>query len=189
MPGVGAAVDVQATTGGAKRSLALPLLGYASPLVTGLTHAGCVNGTFNNQPQLVQCAREGGGRLTVSGTDFGPSNAVVLIGAFPCLELEHDTIFPSREVTCVLPSGTLSQAAVTFIQSGGSFTQGPLVNYVQCAPGSFQNGSELACVPCLAGTIAGGEGNVLCLGCEGGKYQSLPGKLHVCRVILVARLS
>ena len=137
-PGSGSSLVLQAVNG-VMASLVLPLISYAGPLVTNMVHPHCLypSNLEPQDPQLVNCPREGGGCLTLTGLNFGVANAVVLIGSLPCLGLTHGAL-PSSQVSCDLPSGTSMSSAVTFIQDGGKFSQGPLVSYVQCDPGTFQ---------------------------------------------------
>ena len=170
-PGTGSAVLVAAANS-VKTSARLPLVGYASPTVQRVGHIQCIS---TNDLELTNCPRAGEGYLTVIGTDFGNSNAVVLVGSAVCQPVFHDTSNPSNQLACLLPPGGSTQAAVTLIQSGGSVaTVRPVLSYEACPAGTFSDG--VACVACAIGRYASNLGSVQCLDCEAGSFQPAEGE-------------
>lgn len=59
------------------------LLGYSGPILTSIAHPNCSQAEGEQGLQL--CPREGGNELVLRGTNLGDSNAVVLVGANPCM--------------------------------------------------------------------------------------------------------
>ena len=118
------------------------LVGYAPPSLATIVHNNC---TSNDPAVLQNCPREGGQRLTITGVNLGNSDAFVLVGSRQCTDVIH--VSASTEVTCVLPSGTLINAPVIFIQDGGSLAPvgNMSVGYTQCPEGTFQDGTAIDC--------------------------------------------
>ena len=100
------------------------LLGYAQPQVTLVAHTECLSSISGGS--IYSCPRDGGGTLTIFGTNFGADDALVLIGGELCSNLAHDEDTPHSRVTCTLPLGTAANAEVVFIQSGGAIA--PITN-------------------------------------------------------------
>ena len=120
--GVGLTVDVvvmmRVSDFETLQSLQTPLLGYAAPSVFTLQHPDCSPSIPS--PTLVNCPRSGGGRITINGTNFGGSGAVVLIGNTVCADLVHMSMVPQSELQCDLPEGSAGDYPLVLIQSGGA---------------------------------------------------------------------
>ena len=98
-PGVGATISVYLviTLGGLgeirQETSPQSLLGYADPSIYSLSVVPSVcTPLANNVLQLLDCPNEESAPpavLTLNGTDFGESGAVVLVGGRPCSSLNH----------------------------------------------------------------------------------------------------
>jgi len=86
-------------------------IGYAGPLMTSIT--GCVDsGRTTND-----CPRDGNNVLTITGSNFGSANALVLVAGGVCSQV---SINPSQtEINCFSPYGISRFASVVVLQSGG----------------------------------------------------------------------
>ena len=93
-PGTGRDVSVQVGVGIYKKSSIYPLLSYAGPTISSLHYPSCQQ---DNPTALDVCPRDGGLLLTVRGSSFGSSGAVVLVGAALCLELQHRPVVPIQK--------------------------------------------------------------------------------------------
>lgn len=158
-------------------------LAYAPPSVISV--AGCQdqgNGTEN-------CPAGGSALLTISGSNFGPQGAQVLVGDRLCANVQHDPADPHGKLTCELPSGSGNLQAVRVLTAAGSAANGSArVGYEGCAPGAYDDGSEClacapgtysdaadrpACTPCAEGTFAGEFGATSCQPCAPGHYAAI----------------
>ena len=93
---------------------------------------------------LTNCPMNGF-RITINGVGFGTSNAVVLIGAKPCIDVMHGVGREGtldRSLSCSAPAGTELEAKIIVFQSGGristevvDFEEAPFIAYKQCSPG------------------------------------------------------
>ena len=156
------------------------IISYAAPVITIVTHSNCQPSTSSTL-NLVDCPRAGGGKLTITGQNFGSTGVVVLVGSEICGNLVHVPSSNQAEIVqCTLPSGIATNLGLIFIQSGGSLSAGDAtVSYVQCDPGTFQNG--LDCSSCEVGRYSATIAAVACVTCEAGKTQSLSGQT-VCSI-------
>jgi len=156
------------------------IISYAAPVITIVTHSNCQPSTSSTL-NLVDCPRAGGGTLTITGQNFGSTGVVVLVGSAICGNLVHVPSSNQVEIVeCTLPSGIATNLGLIFIQSGGSLSAGDAtVSYVQCDPGTFQNG--LDCSSCEVGKYSATIAAVACVTCEAGKTQSLSGQT-VCSI-------
>jgi hypothetical protein len=146
----------------------IQLLNYAGPVVTKIEHEYCTLGESNTE--LTSCPREGGGLLTITGTNLGSSGAVVLIGAAFCGDLVHsDTTL----VVCTLPPGFRIDESLVFIQSGGTLSLNDAsISYVPCSPGTYQSGTETHCHNCALGSVSEFSGLYACTNCAAGTRQN-----------------
>ena len=160
-------------------------LSYATATITGVT--GCPTSMGSS---TADCARAGGTTITVTGNNFGPPSAIVLVGGSQCTNLVQDPITPQSKLTCTLAAGTALLDTVMFIQNGGSLTTATqTVSYLQCAAGSAAAVGVIACSACSAGTYTGvaglsactpcpigsfntGTGNTACTSCSQGSYSA-----------------
>ena len=78
--GSGVSQSVVVSTG-TLYGLGVPLLSYALPVVAGVS--GCT-ASASDSTTTVECPRSGGVSITVSGSDFGASGAVVIVGGAAC---------------------------------------------------------------------------------------------------------
>jgi len=150
------------------QSTPMQYIGYAAPEITNLAHNQC---ELVSSSSLTDCPRSGGGTLTVTGTNLGNSGAVVLVGGGVCSNVAH--VVASTVVTCTLPSGTVQNSPVIFIQQAGAMSlDDAVISYILCPPGTYQNGIFLSCVACPTGTVTTLAGQFLCTDCSAGTYQS-----------------
>jgi hypothetical protein len=122
----------------------------------------------------LRCGRAGAQTITIIGSNFGASNAEVryalavlglksartrtqvFVGGQPCVGVVHDAATPHRRLRCRLPAGWAPSQPLLVLQGGqlsaGTVsTQDVAVSYTPCAAGNFQNGTAVACGPCLVG--------------------------------------
>lgn len=161
-------------------SLAQPLLSYAAPDITSIvggtncSHSkNATSGVFN----IDFCSRSGGGKLTITGTNFGQSGVTVLIGGVMCGSLEHSQGKEHTAVTCALPAGSdqLAPVVLTAYQ-GDPSPQQVYLSYAVCAPGYVQPSVDPTCDKCPSGTFAAEWGRLgSCTPCGSGKYSDAKG--------------
>jgi hypothetical protein len=76
--------------------------------------------------------------LTVIGTSFGQSGAVVFVGINRCSPVLHDPATPQSKLTCILPSSKSKDLPVQVFQKNGELSVDPAtVSYSQCPSGLF----------------------------------------------------
>ena len=168
-------------------SIPVGLLSYAHPIITNISHSSCTNSsifTSSNSSKvsvgLLDCPRNGGGTLWVEGSNLGEAGAVIIIGSGVCTDLIHES---SDRVKCELPAGTTLDTAMVFIQAGGIMNlEDASVSWTQCQPGTFQEGSNLECIPCPIGSVSTVQGQVSCSPCSAGSYADMNGT--ACRACL-----
>ncbi|MGC4120652.1 MAG: IPT/TIG domain-containing protein [Myxococcales bacterium] len=85
------------------------LLTYAAPQVQQ------VHGCADSGNTTSSCPQDGGTQLSVEGSSFGPSGALVLVGGKACVGVTHDASTPHRKLTCALPAGTGKDVPVVVI--------------------------------------------------------------------------
>jgi hypothetical protein len=99
-----------------QQSPALPLISFANAVITSVTGCTAVAGSNQN---VVGCARAGGDVITLTGTNFGATPPVVLIGSSLGLQVTQDQFFPQRKLTITVPPGPGVDRPVIVFQSGG----------------------------------------------------------------------
>lgn len=151
-------------------SRAQPFVSYASAVVAS------VSGCSDVGSDTVSCARGGGTTLTVRGSNFGPSPALVLIGGVECTNVAANVANPHGQLTCTLASGTQTLRSVIIVQKGGSLTTGvPTVSYAQCTAGNYAPITQITCMPCQRGTYADVDALTACKNCAAGTFGSVTG--------------
>jgi hypothetical protein len=174
-PGTGFDVEIVLSEGQLV-SPPFPVLSYAGPTVTGLTHASC---RPLSATHLGACPRAGAGSLTLSGINFGLEGHTVILGSRLCGRprlVNGPSPAPTQYLSCDLPEGTTENTYVLLIQSGGAFSLGQAsLDYVQCAPGTYQNQTALDCASCPVGKITAVAGSRECVTCSAGFYSSPDG--------------
>jgi hypothetical protein len=93
------------------------LLSYAKPDIQSVQ--GC---TRVSNIEIKECNREGNDLLTITGSNFGGSQATVLIGTDTCTQLLHDINNPNGQVTCQTPAGSRLDRPVLLIQRKGEIS-------------------------------------------------------------------
>jgi len=160
-------------------SQAQPYISYAVPVVNSITSTACTaQGT-----DIKDCPRPGNVAITLSGSNFGASNAIVLVGGAACNSVVHVASKPHEQVTCTLPSGTTIQRAVLFIQNAGEVSKSlKYVSYAQCQPGTAAAQGVVACTNCTAGLYSDTVGALQCKSCDVGSVSSISGasKCNLC---------
>jgi hypothetical protein len=168
-PGTG--FDTQVTvSSGDQFSAPKPYLSYAAPKIDSIE--GC-NAPLNEDPlQTERCMRGGGQRITIRGSNFGESDATVLIGSDPCQSVSHGEVGGVNRngvLMCTLPKGNRDDRPVLVIQKKGEIsTTIALVSYLQCSPGQLEVG--FSCFPCDRGTYTNSASQTGCLSCVPGFY-------------------
>eukprot|EP00808_Paulinella_micropora_P005718 g34203.t1 len=151
------------------------LLSYSLPNMTAI--AGCPfpsAATFGRITE--QCPRSGGTILTLTGTNFGPANALVIVSGI-AVSVTHNQTNPHTRVTFTLPRGEGLERSVVFIQgNGAAAVESLLLSYLPCQPTSREsNDGTLACPSCLPGRYSDVEGLAECKICELGYYAPAGG--------------
>jgi hypothetical protein len=96
------------------------LLGYAPPRVLQ------VRGCTDSGATTLGCPRTGSTPLTVEGTSFGPSGAIVLVGGKACTGVTHDAATPHRKLSCTLPAGSGTGVPVVVVSGQVASNEGTL---------------------------------------------------------------
>eukprot|EP00808_Paulinella_micropora_P008038 g38889.t1 len=140
------------------------------PVVTAI--GGC--DSTANPLVTVDCNRQGGQLLTISGSNFGATGAMVLVGAELCTEVAH---VGHAQITCKLASGTnVLQPVIVLQQTGGQpNVPGAKVSYFSC-PAGWKQGSANSCDMCPNGTFNNALNSLSCLPCPVGSNQSEMGQ-------------
>jgi IPT/TIG domain/Tyrosine-protein kinase ephrin type A/B receptor-like len=157
---------------GAKFSRSKTLLSYAYPNITSVQ--GCA---INTATSTSDCARIGGDNITISGTNFGASEATVLIGGQTCTHTTHASSPNSHtQVVCRTPSGTTTDRAVILIQNNGEISSNTgTLSYSQCPVGQYAASGEVTCQLCAKGSYSDTVGLFECKQCEAGLYADSVG--------------
>lgn len=142
------------------------LIGYAAPTLT--TVFGCTD----EDSTTIDCDRNGGDVLTITGANFGASDSVVLIGGDQCSNPAHNE--DQTEITCTLPTGIARSTAVIVLQNQGQISANSLsIGYAQCQPGYYEaNETDYGCTTCPAGTYTSAASATECLICSDGTYSA-----------------
>jgi hypothetical protein len=134
------------------------LLSYAPPSITA------VKGCTDSNSSTINCPRVGGLNLTVTGTNFGASNALILVGGTLCSPTKHalDVVLAHSTLFCTLPAGSSQSNAVLVLQSGSQISNNSQsLSYATCPAGMYQaSATDYACTSCAAGTITSAAGLV-----------------------------
>jgi hypothetical protein len=128
-----------------------------SPIIDAIE--GC---TATASPRAVwNCTTAGNSLIRLKGSNFGSSQAVVLVGTSVCASVVHDPVRPHREITCLTPSGTgidrydlrcciflfffcsirllltliPSDRPVLLLQAGGNIGSNVSLSYAECPVG------------------------------------------------------
>jgi len=141
----------------------------------------------SNSAALTECPRAGGGILTITGTNFGEDDALVLVGANVCSSSGYEQENDSTTIKCRLPIGSNVFTGVLVIQKGGQVSSSEAtISYTQCAPGTFQSGVLTNCLSCSTGRYSQSPGLLQCDNCPAGTYASDEG-LSSCTACLPGR--
>jgi hypothetical protein len=147
------------------------LLSYAQPFISTIT--GCPLAVGNAS---TNCARQGTTTITITGTNFGSSGALVLVGGIACTNVIHSSSTPHEVVTCQMPSGTGTNVIVLLLQGGGQVSSNyGSVSYLPCPAGSYPDSGSTACNLCDPGKFSGSIGDVACSSCPSGTYSNTNG--------------
>jgi hypothetical protein len=175
--GVSVSVREQATTS--------KLLSYMPPAISGV--AGCASSSTSSYggrtlTATEECPRVGGSVLTITGTNFGPSNPIFMIGGVVC-EPNQDGIYSYNSTLqqvgeCVLPPGSGSLRGVNAIQINGLISKGVgLVSYDKCPAGTHNVLNEtlgyFTCEDCTGGFYSTIEEAFSCTICLSGSFTEV----------------
>lgn len=157
-----------------------PLVSYGPPVVTAMR--GCSN-TGALVTALTGCVRNGGQSITIFGRNFGELNAQISLGATQCRNVTHNST-DDTVLLCTLPPGALPLVPLQVLQENGQASLSvATVGYEPCPPGTFQNGSEITCVPCAPGEFSRTAGRTSCELCAAGICVRIGEYSTVCRDI------
>lgn len=163
-------------------------LSYAKPSVTTMEYKAAGSTTWGAVTNL---PRSGGGRLRLTGANFGKTGAQVLIGSGGAFSATHSSMAPHNVIECDLPAGTSRSVSVRVLQTNGGVMDNTVeFSYLQCEAGYFWNdqltGVECAqcpeasysnthgadgCLVCASGSFANATGLSNCLSCAVGSYN------------------
>jgi hypothetical protein len=146
------------------------LVNYKDPVITAITSEDC--GPDDDEDVDLLCPRDGGS-LTIEGSDFGKSNAVVFIGD-AIVTASHAEGNPHSRIVVDLPPGYKLNQPVVVVPNNGIASNPKALSYTQCSPGTFQNGAEQLCALCPASTFSDEYGLLECKPCGPGR-TSEPG--------------
>lgn len=154
-----------------------PLVHYQPPVIVSLAAFACASG--NSSAELIECNRQGGGRITIDGRNFDATGAHVVIGATECQNLQHEVVAGSthRRVTCDILPGTELQVPLFVSNQGGGFGLPAFVSYSQCRSG-WTSHEGAACEPCPPGRFSETSGQDVCLACPAGRVSKLVGQIE-----------
>eukprot|EP00808_Paulinella_micropora_P005719 g34204.t1 len=144
-------------------------LSYAPPTLAAIQ--GC-SAAASPSTSAQDCPRTGGEILTITGSNFGSSEAVVLVGGQLCTELSHVAGLEHTKLTCRLPRGSGLNKTVMVIQRQASNNSLSL-SYQQCPAGEYSVSGD-ACAPCANGSYTSVPGRPVCTQCEPGRYAPSP---------------
>ena len=116
--------------------------------------------------------------LTVTGSSFGSSGALVFIGTSQCSPVWHDPITPQTILRCRLPAGQGSALPVQVFQKNGELSLDTTsISYVQCPAGTpaCLAASALPRHACSVAPRSGRFDNgASCVDCGFGRFSALP---------------
>jgi hypothetical protein len=141
-------------------SLGKPIVSYALPQLDKII--GCKPNGLDTK----DCNRPGGQKVTITGKYFGEKRAKVVIGGEVCKNVVHNSTFPNRQLTCIIPAGVQIDRAVQLIQNEGELAKrGRSLSYYQCQPGLFSgnDGRDIVCSNCTKGTYTAVISQKACL--------------------------
>lgn len=148
-------------------------LSFSAATITRVTGCTATADGINTQ----NCPRAGDTSITITGNNFGPPSALVLIGGSVCSSLAHAANSVHSVVTCRTPAGNKQDRKIIFIQSGGGqiTASNVSVSYKQCDPGSYSAADETTCTLCPAGRYSDGFGATECKACGSGFFSNATG--------------
>lgn len=153
---------------------------YAAPRLDTIqgenTGLGCQPDTnFPNQ-SLIYCARDGGEKITLKGSNFGSfvTPPAVLVGGEMCINLiQKSGAAAHTEVTCTLPRGSTLALSVILIQQNALSSNALTVSYLPCQEGEYVTGDVLQpCGVCVAGSYSSTKGSWTCRLCAAGTISA-----------------
>lgn len=163
---------IEFITGSVFSSTDVFLISYSSASITS------VSGCTDVLTTTTECPRGETSDITITGTNFGPSGATVLVGGLECANLTHSSVSPHTSVSCTAPGGTTENVDVILIQSSGAVSDIASLSYLQCVAGHYSTPNsedEVTCSPCAAGKFNVAAGSTTCVDCESGKISSEDG--------------
>jgi len=161
------------------------LLSYHRPSVVKVS--GC-RSDAENPKSAVDCPRTGGEIITVLGSNFGPSEPIVMVGGVACERLTSAESYDQESqdrVMCTLPAGSGSLKSVNIIQINGLISDRVnLVSYKKC-PAGYKNAPNddlgyFECVMCESGKYSTNEESFQCTTCLAGSYTDGPTVCNLC---------
>lgn len=138
-----------------RRSNSIAAVSYAPPVLDS------VSGCTDQGQTTINCPRAGNHRITLRGSNFGASGALILVATRQCASPIHGVVSadPHSSVSCLIPAQTGLGVDVVIIQSQGQLglTSGT-ISYQLCEPGERLVAGQTTCVDCLAGRFRGEQG-------------------------------
>ena len=155
-------------------------LSYKVPTV--LSYSGCPSELIDGQ-QTISCPRQqtvgedGSAQqtvITVTGNNFGPSHAYVVVAGRLCMRADPPEGFDADDyhttAFAVLEPGSGSKQRISVLQVGGELSDGNgILDYKACEPGHMNLYNEVKgyyeCVECNPGSYARGYDALACEQC------------------------
>eukprot|EP00457_Paulinella_chromatophora_P000003 gb/GEZN01000003.1/.p1 GENE.gb/GEZN01000003.1/~~gb/GEZN01000003.1/.p1 ORF type:complete len:6228 (-),score=473.22 gb/GEZN01000003.1/:302-18958(-) len=152
-------------------SVPLPLLSYALAVLTSIS--GCPLPVSVAVASTTDCPRtDGATTITLTGNNFGPSAALVLLQGVP-LTATHDTLTPHNKVLFQLPVGAGLDRTVLLLQGNGAVSTNSMsLSYKPCDASTHEVVGNVTCDACNSGRYADVAGLEECKACEIGYYAA-----------------
>lgn len=142
------------------------LLSYKAATLSSIT--GCPDAGSS------ACPREGGTMITIVGSEFGVSGAIVLIAGNPCYNITHDSLTPASKLTCILSSVIFQVSPVILIQESSQISINQLyLTYASCLPGTVAQLNDHVCLHCPVGSYSDIIGLYDCKVCPSGTFNNV----------------
>jgi len=152
-----------------RSSIALQLVSYSAPSIN--TIKGCTgSGTLT-----YDCSRSVDTIITLIGSNFGATNAVVLVNGKPCTNVTHSPDDPHSSLSCLIPKTSGLSLPVFLNQDCGSKSNSVWLSYTSCRAGTKENLGNVTCTPCGIGYFSPIDASLECIACTSGKYANTTG--------------
>ena len=190
-PGVGDNPEITIDIGSNSKNFD-NVLSYVAPSILNVESSDCLSKAVG----VEECSREGGARLTMTGTNFGPVLPWFMIGGAIC-STPTDYVYDGTNQTtsvCILPPGSGRSKNVNAVQAGGLVSEGVgLVTYDLCDPGTENVLNEtlqyFTCEVCALGYTSSLYEAFSCSLCLSGSYVVSPSSCLPCNDVIAGSTS